>query len=239
MPPVLTTMATITCPHGGMGTTIVPPPPLVVADNGGAVAAEGDAGTLACPFVLLPCAGYTLRSMGLNATTIMGRRVILATDLQTSVTGLPLQISETAKVVDDTSPAPLPADGSPPPADPAMLDLTPPVVVAAPPAGAFNTTTQLPPVLPITFTLSSAFPLQWMLTLLNTVQAQSVDLTSGVPGAVVAPPGGSWSTPSLTVSLLLTAVFLNGLGPGTHQLFFTGVSQRGLSSFANVVLTVA
>jgi hypothetical protein len=237
MPQALTTMATIKCPHQGLGTTFSPR--VVIADNGGAVAAEGDGGTLACPFVQLPCGGYTLRSLGLNSTTILGRRLILATDFQTSMTGLPLQIVETTQFIDDSSPSPLPADGSDPAADPAMLDLAPPVVVAAPTAGAFNTTTQLPTVLPIVFTLTSAFPRLWRLTLLNTVAATSIDLTSGVPGAAVVPPGPSWSTPTLAVTLQLTAVFLTALGPGAHHLFCTGVSQRGLSSYAQVVVTVA
>jgi hypothetical protein len=237
MPQALTTMATITCPHQGLGTTASPP--VVIADNGGAVAAEGDVGTLACPFAPLPCAGYTLRSLGLNSTTILGRRLILATDFQTSTTGLPLQIVETTQFVDDSSPAPLPADGSDPSTDPAMLDLAPPVVVAVPPAGAFNTTTQLPPVLPIVFTLTSAFPRQWSLTLLNTVAGESIDLTAGAPDATVVPSGGGWTTPALAVTLQLGAVFLTALGAGTHHLYCAGVSQRGLSSYAHVVLTVA
>jgi hypothetical protein len=237
MPQALTTMATITCPHGGLGTTLSPP--LVIADNGGIVAAEGDTGTLACPFVLLPCVGYTLRSLGLNATTILGRRLILTTDFQTSFTGLPLQIVETTNVIDDSSPAPLPADGSPPPADPALLDFAPPVVTAAPPAAAFNLATQQPASLPILFSLSSPFPRSWSLRLLNTVAGQSVDLTSGAPGATVTPVGGGWPTPSLTVSLLLSAVFMSALGAGAHHLYCTGVSLRGLSSYGHAVLTVS
>jgi hypothetical protein len=237
MPQVLTTKATITCPHGGAGTTISPE--VVIADNAGTVAAEGDSGTLACPFAQLPCVGYTLRSMGLNASTILGRKLILATDFQTSSTGLPLQISETTQFVDNSSPAPLPADGSPPASDPALLDLVPPVVIAVPPAGVFNLVTQMPASLPIAFSLSSAFPREWNLRLLNTVAGQSVDLTSGAPGAAVTPSGGGWTTPTLTVNLVMSAVFLSALGAGAHHVYCTGVSRRGLSSYGRAIMTVS
>src|SRR5262245_15559428 len=85
MPRVLTTNAIITCPHGGLGTT-TPVTPLWQA-QGGLVAAAGDPGVLSCVFIV-PCVGYTLRSMGLNATTVAGRAAILATDFQQSLTGL-------------------------------------------------------------------------------------------------------------------------------------------------------
>lgn len=237
MPRALTTMAVITCPHGGVGQTVSQL--VLIADNGGAVSVEGDTGVLGCPFVLLPCVGYTLRSMGLNATTILGRRMILATDFQTSQTGLPLKISETANVIDDSSPAPLAAGGSALPADPAMLDLAPPVVVAAPPALAFNSSTQLPPPLPVVVTLTSPFPSRYSVTLLNTVAGQSIDLTGGAPGAAVAPSGGTWTTPSLALTVQFTPPFLTALGPGVHDLYCTGVSQRGLSAFAKVTVTVS
>jgi len=83
MPQVLTTNAMILCPHGGKGTSVPTDPKWTV--NGGVVLLDGDAGTLTCPFIL-PCVGYPLRSMGLNATVIDGRKVMLVTDFTPSIT---------------------------------------------------------------------------------------------------------------------------------------------------------
>ena len=71
MPKVLTANATITCPHGGVGTSI-PVPPRLATVNGGEILLDGDQGTLSCAFTV-PCVGYALRSMGLNAAAIQGR----------------------------------------------------------------------------------------------------------------------------------------------------------------------
>ena len=238
MPQVLTTNALILCPHGGKGTTI-PTMPLW-SINGGYALLEGDTGTLACPFVLCPCVGYTLKSMGLNATTLNGRKVILVTDFNQSFTGLPLTMTEFHQTMDNTSPAPLPSGQSSQAPSPPMADTAKPVVVAAPPVLAFNSMTMLPPVLPIVFTLSSPFPMSWNLTMLNGVAKINLDLTKGLPpGAIVAPAGGVWPSPMLVVTVTLNAVFMAALGPGTHHFYMTGVNQRGLSGFAECILTVS
>jgi len=237
MPQVLTTTATITCPHGGIGTT-TPATPYVNA-QGGFVTSEGDVGVLSCPFIV-PCVGYTLASMGLNASTIGGRKVILATDFQKSVTGLPLAIVETTAVIDDSTPTPLPPEASSQTASPELLDCAPPAVVAAPFAVPFTVTTMLPPMAAITFTLTSAFPLSWTLTLLNTTLGASIDATNGLPsGLVLAPAGGSWTTPSLIVTATMSAAFMASLTPGTHWFYMTGVSKRGKSSFASAQVVVS
>ncbi|MCB9076085.1 MAG: hypothetical protein H6631_00675 [Anaerolineaceae bacterium] len=237
MPQVLTTNAQIFCPHGGKGVSIPTVPKWTV--NGGIVLLEGDTGTLTCPFVLCPCVGYTLKSMGLNATTIDGRKVILATDFNQTFTGLPLLITETHQAFDDTTPAPLPENRPAPPPSPDMADMTKPVVLGIPPALAFNTMTMMPAVITATFTLTTAFPLKWVLTMLNGVAKINVDLTNGLPpGALVVPPGGNWSSPSLVVTVTLNAAFMAALGPGMHHFWMTGVSRRGLSGFAEVILTV-
>ncbi|HEX2093615.1 MAG TPA: hypothetical protein VHG28_14510, partial [Longimicrobiaceae bacterium] len=101
MPLLMTQGATVTCPHGGVGTTL--PTTQALTISGLTALVEGDTGTLACPLVTYPCVGYTLRSMGLNATTISQRRAILATDMQQSYTGLPLTIVETQTVLQDNS----------------------------------------------------------------------------------------------------------------------------------------
>lgn len=237
MPKVLTTSAVITCPHGGVGTT-VPSTPYV--DAAGVVTGEGDTGTLTCVF-LPPCAGYTLQSMGLNATTIADRKVILATDIQKSFTGLPLTISETTTLIDDSSPAPLPEGATAAEPSPAMLDEAPPVVVVVPPAVPFVSATMLPPTAIVTFTLTAAFPLAWDLrVLMTTPPGVSMDATNGLPsGLVVAPAGGAWSSPSLTVICTLSAAFMASLGPGAHKLFMTGVTQRGASAYAEATITVS
>jgi hypothetical protein len=249
MPQVLTTNALILCPHGGKGTSIPTSPIWTV--NGGAVLVENDTGTLACPFVLCPCIGYKLSSMGLNATMINGRRVILATDFNQTFTGLPLIITEFHQTFDNTTPASLPAAPGPParpgeglspatssspPLSPDMLDSTKPTVVAAPPVLAFNSMTMMPPVLTVVFTIVTAFPLKWILTLLNGVARASINATNGAPpGLIVAPPGG---LPSPVVTMTLTAPFMAALGPGMHYFYLTAVSRRGLSGFGQAVLTV-
>ncbi len=251
MPQVLTTNAIIMCPHGGKGTTI-PTAPLWKV-NGGYVLVEGDTGTLACPFVLCPCVGYTLRSMGLNATTINGRKVILVTDFNQTFTGLPLIMTEFHQTFDNTTPAPLPQPPPPPatggigggqptstqeaaPPSPDMADESKPTVLAVPPVLAFNSTTMMPAVLNVTFTLATPFPLQWNLMLIDGMKKLSIDATNGLPpGLIVAPPGGM---PTPTVSVTLTAVFMAALGPGMHHLFMTAVSRRGVPGFAETILTV-
>jgi hypothetical protein len=237
MPQVLTTNALILCPHGGKGTTIASDPKWQI--SGGFVAVEGDTGVLACPFVPLPCGGYQLRSMGLNATEIDGRKVILVTDFNQSITGLPLTMMETHDVIDDSTPAPLPAGQPVPPLTPAMTDVTKPLVTCVPAASTFNSTTALPSTLAAAFTLSTAFPLKWRLTLINETEKTNADLTNGLPPALnVQPSGGTWNFPTQTVMLNMTLAFLATLAPGLHRFFMTGVNQRWFTGFAEMILTV-
>lgn len=237
MPQVLTTTATITCPHTGKGTT-TPVTPYVDV-QGGVVATEGDTGTLACTFVV-PCVGYTLTSMGLNASIIAGKKVILATDVQKSLTGLPLLIVETTTMIDDSTPAPLPVGASSAPLAPELLDMVAPIVTATPPALAFTVSTMLPTSAAIVFTLASAFPNGWSLVLLNTTQGTSTDITNGLPpGLTVSPSGGQWSSGPLTVTLTMTATFMASLTAGTHWFYMTGVSKRGLTGFKSATLVVS
>jgi len=236
MPQVLTTNAVILCPHGGKGTTTPGVPKWQI--NGGYVAVEGDTGVLSCSFALLPCAGYQLRSMGLNATQIDGRKVILATDFNQSFTGLPLFMTEFHQTFDESTPAPIPTGQPPPPPTDEMADLSRPVV--APPLQTipFSISTTPVPVV-ATFNLTAPHPLQWMLTLINTTLKYHQDLTNGVPGATVIPSGGQWNTPSLTVTVTMTPPFVQGLTVGTHHLFLTGISRRGLSDYAEAVVEVS
>lgn len=227
MPQLLTTNAQIFCPHGGKGTTVPSAPKWQI--NGGFVCVEGDVGTLACPFLLYPCVGYTLQSMGLNATTIDQRKAMLVTDFNQSVTGLPLLMIETHPVFDQSTPAPLPAGQAAPPLSPAMADLVAPTVTV--PQAPFPFSVSAPAPVVITFSLTTDHPMQWILTFIDeTPPGKNIDLTNGLPGAVtVAPSGGQWAAPSITVVVTLTPAFLAGLGPGKKDLFLTGVSQRGLS----------
>jgi hypothetical protein len=227
MPQLLTTNAQILCPHGGKGTTVPSAPKWQI--NGGYVCVAGDAGTLACPFLPYPCVGYTLQSMGLNATTIDHRQAMLVTDFNKSVTGLPLLMIETHQVFDESTPAPIPAGQPAPPVSAPMADLVAPTVSVPPAPFPFSVSVPAPVV--ITFSLAAQHPLKWVLTFIDeTPPGQNIDLTNGLPGAVtVAPSGGQWTTPALTVVVTLTPAFLAGLGPGKKDLFLTGVSQRGLS----------
>jgi hypothetical protein len=177
--------------------------------------------------------------MGLNATEIDGRKVILVTDFNQSITGLPLTMMETHDVIDDSTPAPLPAGQPVPPLTPAMTDVTKPLVTCVPAASTFNSTTALPSTLAAAFTLSTAFPLKWRLTLINETEKTNADLTNGLPPALnVQPSGGTWNFPTQTVMLNMTLAFLATLAPGLHRFFMTGVNQRGFTGFAEMILTV-
>jgi hypothetical protein len=238
MPQVLTTNALILCPHGGPGTSIPTDPKWTV--SGGFVLLEGDPGTIACPFLFQPCIGYTLRSMGLNATQIDGRRVILVTDFNQSVTGLPLTMIETHQTFDNSTPAPIPPGQSAPPLSPALADAIKPVVTVVPPGLAFTVMTQLPPVNIANFTLFSDFPLLWNLVMISEPVGANRDLTNDPqpPGLMVTPAGGEWSTPTLNITVTMDAVFMASLGVGIHHFFMTGVNQRGLSGSAELILTI-
>ena len=238
MPQLLTTNAQIKCLHGGDGSVASPLAPLATV-NGGTVLVEGDTGTIAgCALVQRPCVSFTLRSMNYNATTIDGRRAILVTDFQQTSTFLPLILAETHQAFDDSTTAPLTAGSPAPPLSVALLDVTPPVVTVAPPALTFTHSTQLPPSAVFVFALSSPFPKQWMLTHVSASAAE--DLTSGgVPGPSVAPAGGNWASPMMTVVVTLDTAYLNSLSSGVHQFYLTAVSERGIPMSLPATLTVA
>lgn len=236
MPSLLTTNAIITCPHGGVGTTVPSNP--IVSVAGGYVCCEGDVGTLSCAFPV-PCAGYTLKSMGLNATLINGMRAVLSTDFQQSLTGLPLTISDPNFAIDSSSVASLPPDTSDPQVPVELQDEIAPTVIAVPPVAAFSIVTMMPPSMPVVFTLTHPFPLSWQLTLQNGTLLTSVDVTNGFPGLIVAPSGGDWSSPVLPVSVTMTAAFMAALTPGLHTLYMTGISKRGIQAHGKVDITVS
>jgi hypothetical protein len=240
MPQVLTANATVLCPHGGKGTSTpsAPTAPRCFV-RGGQVLVENDTGVLACPNVPVPCVGYTLRSMGLNSSRIAGRRILLVTDFNTTVTGLPLMMTEAHTTIDDSTLTPVPAGEAAPSLSPAMADPTSPIVTASQPALAFNSISMQPPTLTASFTLAAAFPLARTLTLINEPKKTHTDVTNGAPpGLVVSPTGGEWAISPLTVTIVLTADFMAALTPGTHRFYMTGTNQRGRSAFAQVVLTV-
>jgi len=235
MPQVLTTNALILCPHGGRG--ISSPLHKKWTANGGSVLVEGDPGTLLCPFVPLPCVGYKLQSMGLNATQIDGQKVILVTDFNQTFTGLPLVMAEFHQTFDQSTPAPIPTGQSAPPASPEMADLVAPVITTST-SNIPVALTPPPPPLAVSFNMATDHPLKWILTLINEPLKYHLDLTNGAPGATVMPPGGNWSTPALTILVSMTTAFLTALTVGKHHLYLTGVSRRGLSGHSEVVLEV-
>ena len=235
MPQILTTNATIVCPHGGTGSTVPAIPKWQI--NGGYAAVEGDTGALSCPFGLFPCTGYILSSMGLNATEIDGRKVILVTDFNQSLTGLPLRMTEFHQTFDESTPAPIPTGQTAPPPSEEMADLSRPVVVPALQSFPFSISTTPVPVV-VAFNLTAAHPLRWVLTLINTTLKRQQDLTGGAPGATVVLANGQWSTPPLTVTVTLTPAFVAALTVGTHHLFLTAISQRGLSDYGEATIGV-
>ena len=140
MPQVVTTNTQIICAHLSAAQKNPPLAPLWTID-GGTVLVEGDSGTFPdCPNII-PCVGYLLRSMGLNATLVTAKRVILVTDFNQSLTGLPLTMIETHHVIDETTPAAIP-DGQPaPPLPPELTDLTKPIITTTLPALTFTIST--------------------------------------------------------------------------------------------------
>ena len=235
MPLVLTTNALVQCVHGGPGTTTPINPIWTV--NGGFVTAEGDTGVLACPFILLPCVGYTLKSMHLNATQRAGQQAILVTDFQQSFTGLPLVIQDFHETYDNSTPAPVPSGQVPPPPSPAMADLISPTGSAVPTSTSFSTTTMLPSVVVFSFTMVTDHPMMWTLRLI-TATGLNFDITSGFPGLTVTPSGGDWTSPLLSVEVSIPAPMVATFGAGASYLYLTGVSQRGLNGFAKATITV-
>ena len=245
MPQVLTTNALISCPHAGGGVSSPSDPTWSV--SGGVVLVEGDTGKLPLCVNNPPCHGYTLRSMGLNATQIKGKKVILVTDFNQSETGLPLTMTEFHPVKDDTSPAPIPDGQDAPPLPPPLADNTKPAVTVPPtPPLVFTKSSNSPPTLEATFEITSAHPLKWILTLLHEPESSFENLNSSQPAglALTTSDGssaeGTWVVSPLTITLKMTAAYMQTLGttPGLHRFFMTAVSQRGLSSFAELDLTV-
>lgn len=236
MPQVLTTNALITCPHGGLGTTT--PMHGKWSITSGKVAVEGDTGILSCPFLPLPCGGYKLQSMGLNATKIDGQRVILVTDFNQTYTGLPLVMAEFHQTFDQSTPAPIPAGQSAPPPSPEMADFASPVVATPLPKIPVPLTPPPPAPVSVSFTITATHPLRWILTLINEPEGTHDDLTNGWPGTTITPTGGDWTTPSLTISINIPPPKVATLSPGKHHLFLTAVSKRGLNRNAECILDV-
>ena len=237
MPQVLTTNGLLFCPHGGKGTTTPLHPKWQI--NGGTVLVEGDMGILACPFFPCPCVGYQLTSMGLNATTIDGQKVILVTDFNQSKTGLPLVMADFHQTFDESTPAPVPAGQAAPPPSAALADFLSPKVVTFTPTLPFSVQyTKIPTV--VTFTMTSDHPLQWILTLIDEATGSSKNLTNGDSGATVQPSGGKWAVPSQTIVVTMTPDYIVQLGapPTKQHLFLTGVSQRGFSGHAEAIIVV-
>ncbi|HEY6245733.1 MAG TPA: hypothetical protein VIX17_17405 [Pyrinomonadaceae bacterium] len=239
MPQVATTNTQILCGHLTPATKNPPLAPLWTID-GGTVLVEGDSGSFfSCPSTF-KCGGYVLKSMGLNATEVTGKKVILVTDFNLTTSGLPITMIDIHPVFDETTPAAIP-DGQPaPPLPPEMTDLIKPVVTASLTTQLFTISTNTPPSVVVTFTLISAHPMQWILTQLDEPEHQTNNrTTTQPPGMTITPSGGVWNVSPLNLTLTLTGAFMATLMPGIHRFFLTGVSQRGLSSFAELELTVA
>jgi hypothetical protein len=246
MPKIWTTNALVTCPHGGVGTSIPIPPRLATID-GGEILLDNDQGVFDSPPCLNtpPCAGYALRSMGLNATSIQGRAVMLVSDFTQTYAGFPVTVVESHVVDDKTLPGTPPATGAVIP--PEMQETDRPTVVCVPPTlpfsiATFGTTSQ-PAALPFTFSLSSQFPLRWMLWQVGPPATQ-LDVTAGIPTQVTvvpvgATPDGTWSSPSATVMVTITGTYAATLAPGNHEFVLTAVNRRGFSKFDKGVVVVS
>jgi hypothetical protein len=240
MPQPVTTNTQILCAHFSAALKNPPLAPLWTID-GGTVLVEGDSGTFPDCTSTINCGGYQLRSMGLNATLVAAKRVILVTDFNQSLTGLPLTMIETHRVLDETTPTAIP-DGQPaPPLPPEMTDVAKPTITTTLPALNFTISTNAPPSVLVSFELSSEHPLLWRLMQIDEpgpIPANH-NLTNSQPaGMTVDPSGGVWNVPLLKIDLTMTKAFMATLLPGIHRFFMIGVTQRGISNFAQSVLTV-
>jgi hypothetical protein len=241
MPRVLTMAAQITCPHGGMGNTSPLPNPARPSVNGFDVLLDGDQGTLTCAAFTPPCAGYSLKSMKLNALSANDVQVMLVTDFVQSDTGFPLTLTETHMVYDDTSPAALPAAGPAPQLPPELTTEQKPQALAVPPTMPFSlsafSTTGNPAVLSFTYTFQDQYPGRWMLWQVG--PGVNRELTNGAPPLVVVPAGGAWAAPAGTVSLTIPGPSAAALTPGLHSFVLTAVNKRGLFGMAEAQVTVS
>jgi hypothetical protein len=246
MPKIWTENAKVSCPHGGGGRNI-PAPPRLAKISGGEIMLDGDQGIFDSPPCLNtpPCAGYALKSMGLNATSIQGRAVMLVSDFTQTYTGFPVTVVESHVVNDKTLPATPPASGQVIP--PEMQENDKPTVVCVPPQLPFSiatfSSTSQPAMLPFTFSLSSQFPLKWMLWQVGPPFTK-LDVTSGLPSQVTvvpvgASPDGTWLSPSATVMVTITGTYAATLAPGNHEFVLTAVNRRGFSKFDKGVLAVS
>ena len=245
MPKVITRNAIIQCPHSGIGQSM--PSQTAVLVGGAPVLVDGDTGViqncLNVPPAGVPCAGYVLRSMNLNAVTVGGHRALIDTDFEQSSTGYPLAIREFHQVEDLSLPVVVPP-GRTFTTPPELQDTDHPTVTALPPVLAFSriafSNTGTPSSLTITFTLSSQFPNQRRLTMI--VPPNSKDITSSAPlGLTVQPSGGSWTVSPITVTVTLTAIFMMTLPvlPAKVSFVMVGINRRGRSAFAETVLGVS
>ena len=246
MPKIWTANAQVSCPHGGGGTSQAIPPRLAKI-SGGEILLDGDQGVFDSPPCTNtpPCAGYACRSMGLNATSIQGRPVMLVSDFTQTYTGFPVTIVESHVVTDKTLPGTPPASGQVIP--PEMQETDTPTVLCVPPQLPFSiatfSSTSQPAMLPFTFSLSSQYPLTWMLWQVGPPATQ-LDVTAGIPSQVTvvpagASPDGTWSSPSATVSVTITGTYAATLAPGNHEFVLTAVNRRGFSKFDKGVLVVS
>jgi len=246
MPKICTANAQVSCSHGGGGTSQAIPPRLAKI-SGGEILLDGDQGVFDSPPCTNtpPCAGYALRSMGLNATSIQGRPVMLVSDFTQTYTGFPVAVVESHVVTDKTLPGTPPSTGQVIP--PEMQETDTPTVLCVPPQLPFSiatfSSTSQPAMLPFTFSLSSQFPLKWMLWQVGPPAIQ-LDVTAGIPSQVTvipagASPDGTWSSPSATVSVTITGTYAATLAPGNHELVLTAVNRRGFSKFDKGVLVVS
>jgi hypothetical protein len=246
VPKVITRNAIIHCPHGGIGQSM--PSQTAVLVGGAPVLVDGDTGVipncLNLPPAGVPCAGYTLRSMHLNAVTVGGRAAIMDTDFEQSITGYPLMLKDFHQVEDRSLRLTIPPGGTlttPPElqdTDRPTVTAVPAAVLAFSKAGFANTGT--PPFLVATFRLTSQFPSRWMLTLI--VPPDAKDITSSAPpGLTVQPSGGSWTGSPLTVTVTLTGTYMTTLPvlPAKVSLVMVGINRRGRSAFAEAVLGVS
>ncbi len=235
MPHVLTTNATVVCPHLGQGSGIPTDDRWHI--NGGRVLLEGDRGVIAgCVQILAPCLKYQLHSMGLNATSVGGRPVMLTTDLVLTNTGCPLVMLESHGVVDNSTPAPLPPGSSSTELPPELQEGDRPVVSASP-----NSLTYTSARADFLFTFTSRFPGGWKLTFapLATSTLEIEDWTSGAIADVdVDPSGGIWRDATMHVTVTIKKRKLDSMFPGEkHYVTLTAFNQRGLAHHATVELT--
>ena len=215
MPKIWTTNAQVSCPHGGGGRSI-PVPPRQATIAGGEILLDGDQGVFDTPPCLNtpPCVGLRPRLDGAERDDDPGSQRDARQRLRPDVHRLPAHEDRVARRRRQDAAGDASGDRGRDPARDAggrhadRSSVVPPTFPFS--IATFGSTSQ-PATVPFSFSLSSQYPLKWMLWQVGP-PAMQLDVTAGIPSQVTvlpvgASPDGTWSSPSATVSVTIMGTY--------------------------------